>query len=114
MNYTVNGKLWIQGSEGIFLGEGRIELLKAIHELGSISKASQEIGISYRKAWKLVKSMNESGPTPLVNQTSGGTKGGGTTLSDKGVKVIKVYDQLREEYEEFLDSKSKEYGALWK
>jgi molybdate transport system regulatory protein len=114
MDYSVNGKLWVQSDQGIFLGEGRVELLKAIHEHGSISKASKAIGISYRKAWKLVQSMNENGSCPIVNQSAGGNKGGGTTLSEKGKEIIELYDKLKGDYNEFLEEKSKEYSELWK
>ena len=60
MDYKIKSRIWIEANGNVLLGEGRISLLKAIDELGSLSKASKSMNMSYNKAWNLVDSINKS------------------------------------------------------
>ena len=60
------GRIWIDGSEGTFIGYGRVILLERIREQGSITKASKSMQMAYRHAWDLVDSMNRQAKEPLV------------------------------------------------
>ena len=102
---TVKSRLWVVGKEGTFLGEGRVALLHAINRLGSISKAAKSMNMSYLKAWKLVKSMNQTSPKPLVKKSSGGKDGGGTTLTEYGHKAIKLFEELSDKHNQYLSQK---------
>lgn len=64
--FQANGRLWIEGPADRFLGIGRLELLEHIQATGSISKAAKAMGMSYKKAWDLVSSMNAQARHPLV------------------------------------------------
>jgi len=101
--YRVRGKLWIEGPEGTFLGFGRVVLLERIREHGSISAAARSMKMSYRHAWKLVDSMNRQGRSPLVVTSTGGTGGGGTTLTDTGEKAITAFRSAWRELGGFLE-----------
>ena len=70
--YAIKSRIWLEGNNGPYLGKGRISLLKAIATRGSINKAAKSIGMSYKKAWKLVNSMNQESSNPLVIRTAGG------------------------------------------
>ncbi|MCJ8353855.1 winged helix-turn-helix domain-containing protein [Novacetimonas hansenii] len=74
------------------LGHGKIRLLEQIEEMGSISAAARAMGMSYRRAWLLVESMNSVFRQPLVAARPGG--GGGAGLSDDGRKVLKLYREI--------------------
>ena len=71
----VAGRLWIEIDGNNFLGSGRIELLEKIETLGSLRKAAISMGLSYRKAYYAIRSINELAPSPLVELKQGG-KGG--------------------------------------
>lgn len=101
--YTVETRIWIKGSKGTYLGEGRIALLEKIGETGSISAAARSLGMSYRKAWKLVESMNSQAPTPLVIRQAGGASGGGTQLTEAGREASKVYKSLTSKLNDLLN-----------
>lgn len=91
------------GSEkGMLLGEGRISLLQAIDEHGSISQAAKAMDMSYKKAWRLVDEMNRNAKHPLVEQKIGGKGGGGTVLSESGLNAIRIYKKLQEKERAFL------------
>lgn len=77
--------------EEIALGPGKADLLDAIRETGSISAAGRRMGMSYRRAWLLVDTMNRCFRKPLVAAATGGKRGGGAELTPLGVKVLKLY-----------------------
>lgn len=103
--FQVKSRIWITAEDGTYLGEGRIALLKEIQLHGSISKAAKEMGMSYKKAWRLVDSMNGIGSDVLVKRTTGGKGGGGTQLSDAGLKAIELFTELRDDNHKYLDKK---------
>ncbi len=60
----------------IALGPGKIDLLMAIQTHGSIAKGAKTLGMSYMRAWTLVKVMNGAFEEPLVERERGGPRGG--------------------------------------
>lgn len=72
----------------IAIGPGKAALLEAIAETGSIAAAGRRLGMSYRRAWVLVKTMNACFREPLVEATKGGVQGGGAQLTAVGREVI--------------------------
>jgi molybdate transport system regulatory protein len=83
----------LAGSE-IALGPGKTDLLRAIDDTGSISAAAREMGMSYRRAWLLVHTMNACFDPPLVEAVKGGPDGGGARLTKTGRRVIEEYDRV--------------------
>lgn len=76
------------------LGPGKIELLEAIGQTGSISAAGRLLGMSYRRAWVLVESLNCGFKRGVVETALGGKSGGGAKLTDTGCEVIARYRSL--------------------
>ena len=75
---TCRPRIRVVAGDQIALGPGKVDLLEAIDLWGSISKAARESGLSYRRAWSLVDTMNKSFKSVLVEGSAGGKKGGGT------------------------------------
>lgn len=73
------------------LGPGKIDLLEAIEETGSISGAGRSMKMSYRRAWLLVDDLNHMFRQPLVEASTGGAKGGGAHLTPMGREVVAHY-----------------------
>jgi molybdate transport system regulatory protein len=86
--------------------EKRIRLLEAIGEFGSISSAAKKVGLSYKAAWEAVDTMNNLSHLPLVTKLTGGSGGGGTTLTELGKEMVKNYSILKHEYERFIHTLS--------
>lgn len=97
----VRGNLWLQGEQGLMLGKGRAMLLKQIEETGSIAEAARQMEMSYRRAWGMVKAMNEATDYPLVEKNPGGKKGGGAKLTAEGKKLLQSFEQLMAEFQQF-------------
>jgi molybdate transport system regulatory protein len=110
--YNIKSRIWISTEQGTFLGEGRIELLKKIDEMGSMSRAAKEMKMSYKKAWGLVTSMNLHFPLPLVVGTTGGVNGGGSILSDSGKRLVEIFTRLNEENKMYLQTELEKLNLL--
>ena len=81
------------------LGHGKVRLLEMIGETGSIAAAGRALGMSYRRAWQLVASLNHGFATPLVSTQLGGPGGGGAQLSDFGREVIAQFRAMEKDAE---------------
>jgi molybdate transport system regulatory protein len=80
----------LYGAE-IPLGPGKADLLEAIIDTGSISAAARRMGMSYRRAWLLVDTMNRCFEKPLVTAATGGSGGGRAQVTALGETVLKRY-----------------------
>ena len=89
-------KLRIYAGAVIAMGPGKADLLAAIASTGSISGAGRALGMSYRRCWDLVETMNESFVEPLVATSTGGSLGGGAVLTSLGERVLADYQSLVE------------------
>lgn len=92
--YRLDLKIRLHNGNDIALGPGKAELLEAIAQHGSISAAARALGMSYRRAWLLVETMNRSFRQPLVSTLAGGKHGGGTQLTETGEQVLQRYRAL--------------------
>lgn len=106
MSYQVKYKLWIEADHKTFLGSGRIRLLKAVEELGSLNKAAKHLNISYKKAWDLIKSVNDTAHQPITITATGGSGGGGMKLTPYGKKMIAQYEELSTASKEFMQQQN--------
>ena len=89
-----NIKVRIYQADKPAMGPGKAELLEAIALSGSISAAARSMGMSYKRAWDLVDTMNKSFKQPLVITATGGTKGGGAEVTEFGRDVLRRYRQI--------------------
>src|SRR5438034_10338212 len=76
--------------EEIALGPGKVDLLALIDETGSIREAAGRMGMSYMRAWTLIKTMNACFQEPLVVASRGGKAGGGAALTEAGGTALKL------------------------
>jgi molybdate transport system regulatory protein len=88
---TLRLTLRVDFGSGRALGPGKIRLLEAIANTGSISQAGRKLGMSYRRAWLLVDDMNNCFRDPVVEAQPGGAHGGGAILTPFGQKLVDRY-----------------------
>ena len=84
---------------GTLAGTQRIALLEAIAQHGSIARAAKTVPLSYKAAWEAVDDMNNLCTQPLVQRSSGGARGGGTTLTPYAHRLIAFYRVLEAEHQ---------------
>jgi molybdate transport system regulatory protein len=87
-------RLRLRKGDDIAVGPGKIELLEAIARTGSLSAAARELGMSYRRAWLLVDTMNRCFAHPVTASEAGGERGGRTALTPLGREVVERYRRI--------------------
>lgn len=84
-------------SDSLAIGPGKIDLLRLIDEKHSIAAAARSLKIPYKRAWVLIESLNQGFGKPVVETTSGGKGGGGTSLTLLGQQLVARYDALEKQ-----------------
>lgn len=76
------------------VGPGKIDLLRAVAASGSISGAARLLGMTYKRAWFLIDTMNQGFDRPVVERSIGGRGGGGAKLTSLGEALLRHYDDI--------------------
>lgn len=93
----IRPRLRVLRGRDIALGPGKMELLEALRDTGSITQAARRLNMSYMRAWSLIRTMNRCFKEPLVAATHGGSRGGGAALTATGEKVLKLYQRMTDD-----------------
>jgi molybdate transport system regulatory protein len=91
--------------DGRTVGPGKIRLLELINECGSIAAAGRAMGVSYRRAWLLVDSLNTSFAQPAVATHLGGRGGGGAALTAFGRDLAKTYRDMERDARDVVEAR---------
>jgi molybdate transport system regulatory protein len=95
---SIRPRLRIVAGKNIAFGPGKAELLEALETTGSITRAADQLDMSYMRAWTLIRTMNRCFCEPLVDAIRGGTSGGGgACLTSTGRQVLQLYRQMDNE-----------------
>ena len=97
------GRLAFEGAAGVVLGDKRIRLLEAIALHGSLNRAARAVPLSYKAAWDALDEMNNLVEAPLVVRTTGGAGGGGTRLTEHGLRLVALYRAMESSQQDLLD-----------
>ena len=103
----VKSKVWIEVDGEVVAGDGKVHLLGLIDEMGSIQKAAETLGMSYRHAWGFLQKMEKRGGIKLVETQVGGREGGGARLTPQGKIFLRRYSAFREGLDEYIKDKFK-------
>ncbi|WP_456269576.1 winged helix-turn-helix domain-containing protein [Kushneria sp. AK178] len=90
-------KLRLVFEGGLVLGPGKIDLLEAIRDTGSISAAARQTNISYRKTRHLIDALNAAFSQPLVRSSKGGASHGGAHLTALGRELVARYRRVEQQ-----------------
>ena len=115
MKYTLKNKenlirIRIQISENFYIGPGKVLLMESILNKGSISSAARDIGMSYKKAWNLIKEINKFSKNKIVITNTGGQGVRGAKISEEGVSFIKSFRNIEKKV--FKESKVEKKNLL--
>lgn len=92
----IKAKFWVENKGEVVLGSGKAALLHAVHENGSIQKAAEEFGMSYRHAWGIIKKMEQRAGFKLINAQAGGGEGKGAQLTARGKDFLEKFTLFEE------------------
>lgn len=108
MALHVRSKIWIENDHGeLVIGTGRLRILEAIGEVGSINKAAQKLNQPFRAVWGKIRATEKRCGFALVERTSGGSR-----LTKEGQELLDAYIRLRSRCEEHADTQFRELFAL--
>ncbi|MDR1778084.1 MAG: LysR family transcriptional regulator [Desulfovibrio sp.] len=93
LHFGIN--LWMKTDKGVLLGPGRMRLLELVGETGSLRKAAEVMGMSYRAAWGKIKESEDALGAPLLGKR--GSNRQGSHLSADGQELIRLYKDWLEE-----------------
>ena len=106
MGYGLRTKIWIVDPAGnVLFGMGRVKILEAIDRGGSINAAAKELKMSYRAVWGRIKATEERLGRELVVRTTGGARGGGSSLTPYARDLIREYKAFRLQVIEDADAR---------
>ncbi len=107
MEFRVRSRVWIENDEGqLVIGTGRVRILEAIRETGSMNKAAQKLGQPFRAVWGKIKATEERCGFTVVETGSSGSR-----LTDKGLQLLATYEELRDRCTAYTDSQFAELFA---
>lgn len=96
----------------IAFGPGKAELLAAVAESGTLAEAARRLGMSYMRAWKLLRTMNASFRAPLAIASRGGAERGRVQLTETGRRVLALYREMDAACREAAEPAWRELAAL--
>jgi molybdate transport system regulatory protein len=76
------------------VGPGKVRLLEAVRDEGSISAAARSMGMAYRHAWMLLDELNACFAEPVVEASVGGRAGGGARITPWGEELIRLFHAM--------------------
>ncbi|HEX6159823.1 MAG TPA: LysR family transcriptional regulator [Thermoanaerobaculia bacterium] len=104
MRYSIRPRIRIVRDDGtIALGPGKADLLEAIQRTGSIRQSAEELGMSYMRAWNLVRTMNAAFRGPLVETERGG-RAQGAQLTGRGEEILRLYRRMEAKAERAIEA----------
>ena len=98
----------------LIVGPGKIELLEAVRDTGSISAAARRLGMSYKRAWYLLDTLKKGFHQPVFEASPGGRGGGGARLTALGETLIASYTAITEACAAAADPQLAALAALTK
>src|SRR6478752_1329068 len=84
----------LAGALGHQPADKRLEILRRVAAVGSISQAARDAGVSYKAAWQALDTLSNLAGAALVERAVGGSGGGGARLSAAGEQVLQAADQM--------------------
>ena len=98
----VQAKIWIEREGKVVFSDWRAELLQAIEETGSLSSAAARMDVPYRTAWYKLKEIEGQLGMRLVTTHSGGSDGGGSSLTPEGQDILRRFRRIYRDVEELV------------
>ena len=96
-NWTVSAPLRIVCGKQKLFGPGIAQLLTGVQESGSIRQTAAQMGMSYSKAWNILRSCERDLAFALLDRQVGGANGGGATLTPAGQTMLARYIAFEDE-----------------
>jgi molybdate transport system regulatory protein len=107
----IKSKVYVVNSRGEkFMGIGVLWLLTELNKQGSLRSAAKELGISYSKAYSMIRNLEQELGTSVIERRKGGAEHVGSSLTPFGVQFLDLYDSFQVQAKELLLSPFKHFS----
>jgi molybdate transport system regulatory protein len=106
-------RIWLQDRGEPIFGIGICRLLSRVESTRSLRCAAVEMGMAYSKAWQVVRRAEEHLGFALIHRQVGGKRGGGSTLTDDGRRLVASFGALTDEAGPLLDRLYEKHFGTW-
>jgi len=106
-------KVWLD-NDGKSFGDGPYELLRRVEKKMSLHQAAGQMGMSYSKAWRLIRTLEERLGFTLLERKVGGHSGGGSRVTSRGKILMNHYERFRRDIEKGLEKIYQKHFGRWK
>lgn len=96
-------------NEDLVFGPGLTMLLARIQETESMKEACSVMGMSYSKGWKIVNRAEKELGYELISRQHGGSRGGKCKITEKGLSLMKRYEKMEAEVQEYTKKIFQDY-----
>jgi molybdate transport system regulatory protein len=104
-------KLYLVDEDGEkFMGIGVLWLLQKVAEEKSLRKGAAKLGISYSKAFLMVRALEKELGVPVLDRKKGGAEHSGATLTSFGEEFIRLYDTFQTEAKKVVEEPYKRFS----
>lgn len=101
----VRFKVWVEKKGEVVLSNGKLNILKTVDRLGSIHKAAEKFGMSYRHAWGMVQKIEKRSGIKMLETQIGGSEGGGAELTPEGKAFLRRYEAFAKGLDKLIEKK---------
>ncbi|MBM4438932.1 MAG: LysR family transcriptional regulator [Candidatus Rokubacteria bacterium] len=100
---TIKTRTWITFGDDVKFGDGRARLLELIAARGSLSKAAEELEMSYRNAWGYLQDLERAAGFKFVERAPGRGPQSGMRVTAEGLAFLARYQAFRRAVEATVD-----------
>lgn len=100
---AIRSKVWIEAKGRLIFSDGRLALLEAVEQFGSLSQAARRLKMSYRAAWGLLRVTEATLGVKLLDVSIGGVHGGGARLTPTARELVRRYRKVKAQVDRTAD-----------
>lgn len=104
----VGYKIWLENNGKAF-GKGPRDLLRGVEETSSLNQAAARMGMSYSKAWRIIRNAERKLGVSLLERTIGGLAGGGSRITADGKVLLGRCDQFEQDVHDAIERLYRRY-----
>lgn len=106
-------KVWLDNNGKAF-GDGPYELLRRVESKTSLHQAATQMNMSYSKAWRLIRTLEERLGFALLERKVGGQSGGGSRVTPRGRDLLDRYERFQKDVKSGLEKIYRKHFGTWK
>ena len=101
----VRSKVWLAEKGNLVFGTGKVKILRAVMETGSLNGAAKLLDMSYRHVWSSIHAIEQRLGRNLLTKNKGGKNGGGAVLTTFAEELMLKFEQIDADVQRYADER---------